>query len=144
MSRKHRMHRVDKVGAMAWAFFLCGCALSCEGSQERKSVKPDPLAERVINYKDPGPDFAGTIIRLAEKYRLRVGIDIETPPQNQRVSVEVQKGTVADVLDRIVAQEPDYRWGGSRRRSEHRAAKERKPNSRCQDRKVSRLPCRCA
>ncbi len=110
MSRTRPMHRVNKGKAVACAFLFLGCAMNCEGSGKGKADKVDPLAQKVINYQDFGHDLATTVTRLAEKYGLRVGIDTEIPPQNHLISVEVPKGTVADVLDRIIAQEPRYKW----------------------------------
>jgi hypothetical protein len=92
-------------------FLLLGCTINSEGSGEAKAGKVDPLAQEVINYQDSGYDLAITVGHLADKYGLRTGIDTEIPlPQDQRISVDVPKGTVADVLDRILAQEPDYKW----------------------------------
>lgn len=110
MSRTCPMPRVNRGQAAACVVLLVGCAMNCEGSGEAKAGKVDPLAQQVINYQDSGHDFATTVTRLADKYGLRIGIDTEIPPQNHLISVEVPKGTVADVLDRILEQEPRYKW----------------------------------
>jgi hypothetical protein len=84
--------------------------LACNASRSPKYATDGPLSQDVSNYEDSGHDFETTVDDLREKYRLRVGLDLETPPDRRSLSVKVLRGNVADVLNAIVAQEPGFKW----------------------------------
>lgn len=69
------------------------------------------LAQPVNEFKDSGHDFSTTLSYLSQKYKLRMGIDLEAPLKRATIGVNVAHGTVRDALQAIVAQEPGYRWG---------------------------------
>jgi hypothetical protein len=72
--------------------------------------KPDPLTQPVVNYRDAGRDFSVMVDRLMQKYGIPMGMDLEIPSKHNLISVHISRGTVADVLDAILAQEPRYEW----------------------------------
>lgn len=80
------------------------------GSQPVKSALRDQLTQQVSEYDDRGSDFRLIVRRLAQKYGLRVGMDLESPLKTDLISVHISDGTVAEVLNAIVAQEPGYKW----------------------------------
>ena len=96
----------DKI-AFAFALLLWVFVSSGYASHDKKS---DPAAQQVSDYEDSGYDFSITLDHLAQKYGIPTGIDTEIPIENQPVSVHVHRGTVADVLNAIVAREPGYKW----------------------------------
>ena len=70
----------------------------------------DPAAKPVSNYEDVGYQFSIALDHLAQKYTMPIGLDLEIPVERQSVSVRVPRGTVADILNAIIAQEPSYKW----------------------------------
>ena len=84
---------------------------ACNNASRSPKYAPDgPLSQQVNNYEDSEHDFETTVNDLRQKYRLRVGLDLETQPDRRPLSVKVLGGNVADVLNAIVAQEPGFTW----------------------------------
>jgi hypothetical protein len=70
----------------------------------------NPAAQPVSSYEDNGYEFSIALDHLAQKYKMPIGMDLETPIERQSVSVRIPQGTVGDVLNAIIAQEPGYKW----------------------------------
>lgn len=97
-------------GSRASSLLLLLVVSSAFGSQRPKSALREPLSQQVNNYDDSGHDFATTIDHLMQKYKVPWGMDWEAPVKSDRISVHIPRGTVADVLNAIVAHESNYRW----------------------------------
>lgn len=100
---------------MRFAFAFCLLAVSTpllrgHASRGTKPALKALLSQKVSNYEDSGHDFPTTINDLMQKYRVPAGIDLETLSDRRPISVTVPQGTVADVLNAIVAQEPGFKW----------------------------------
>ncbi len=98
--------RIGIIWLLPWLVF----ALIPYSSQRNKTSKPEQVTQQIDGYEVDGEDFTATIYNLCQKYGLRWGLDLEVPPERQLISVRVSKGTVADVLDTVLAQEPNYEW----------------------------------
>ncbi|MGB8476684.1 MAG: hypothetical protein WCE61_21595 [Candidatus Acidiferrum sp.] len=84
--------------------------LKSHSSQGAKSASPDPLTQQVNNYIDTGDDFRIMVAHLTQKYGIPAGMDLENPSKRDFISVHISHGTVAEVLNAIVAQKPGYKW----------------------------------
>ncbi|HKV26334.1 MAG TPA: hypothetical protein VJN93_17185 [Candidatus Acidoferrum sp.] len=82
----------------------------CNTSHPPKYALNGPLSQAVSDYEESGHQFDATVWNLAEKYRLKVGMDLEIVPRQKLISVNLHQGNVADVLNAIVAQERGYSW----------------------------------
>jgi len=96
--------------AVAFASLLSAFASNGHASQGKKSSAIDPAAKPVSNYEDVGYQFSIALDHLAQKYTTPIGLDLEIPVERESVSVRVPRGTVADILNAIIAQEPGYKW----------------------------------
>jgi len=73
-------------------------------------ARVDPLTKQVRNYQDTAYDFLTALDDFTRTCGVPTGIDLEMPLKQRRLSVDVSRGTVIDVLNAIVAQEPSYKW----------------------------------
>jgi hypothetical protein len=90
--------------------FLWSFIPNALASGRQTPVKHDPLIDPVMNYEESGHDFSATLWNVAQKYHLPIGLDLEAPLKPKLIFVHVSGGLVADVLNAVVAQEPNYKW----------------------------------
>lgn len=53
---------------------------ACNVSRSPKYAPDGPLGQQVSDYEDSGHDFETTVNDVRLKYGLRVGLDLEAPP----------------------------------------------------------------
>lgn len=100
------MFRADKI---ALVFLLLYPAPNSQVPQSADAAKADPLTKQVRNYQDTA-DFSTALDDFARKCGIPTGIDLQMPLKQRPLSVDVSQGTIVDVLNAIVAQEPSYKW----------------------------------
>jgi len=83
---------------------------SCSASQPPKYAPDGPLNQNVSNYEESGHDLEATVNELREKFRVPVGMDLETLSDRRPIAINVPRGNVADVLNAIVAQQHGFKW----------------------------------
>jgi hypothetical protein len=74
---------------------------SCSGSQPPKYAPDSPLNRNVSNYEESGHDLEATVNELKEKFRVPVGMDLETLSDRRPIAINVPQGNVADVLNAL-------------------------------------------
>ncbi|MGC2285130.1 MAG: hypothetical protein WA542_07780 [Candidatus Acidiferrum sp.] len=84
--------------------------LSCNASRSPQYAPGGPLSQHVSNYQDSGHDLPTTVDDLMQKYKVPAGMDLEELSERRPISVNVPRGSVADVLSMIVAQQPGFKW----------------------------------
>jgi hypothetical protein len=116
-SRMLRVHPIPRVRGIesitltfivisALAVWLGGCSRRrCENSSGR-----DPLCQRVETYEGSAPNFALITGSVLQRYGIPSGLELNKGFEYRAISVRVVHGTVANVLDAIIAQAPDYKW----------------------------------
>jgi len=75
-----------------------------------QSTLQQVLAQKVSGYEDGVSQFPLLFGHLSERYGFPLGLEIDGELAERHTSVEVSRGTVADVLTAIVSQMPGYQW----------------------------------
>jgi len=83
---------------------------SCSASQPPKYAPDGPLNQMVSNYEESGHDLEATVNELGEKYRVPVDVDLEALSDRHPTAIKVSRGSVANVLNAIVAQQHGFKW----------------------------------
>ncbi len=68
------------------------------------------LAQNVGSYEDGVSQIPLLFGHLSERYGFPLGLEIDGELADRHTSVEISRGTVADVLTAIVNQMPGYEW----------------------------------
>src|SRR5208282_2912734 len=71
---------------------------------------PQILAQNVGSYEDGVSQLPLLLAHLSERYGFPFGLEIDGELADKHTSVEISRGTVADVLTAIVNQMPGYEW----------------------------------
>src|SRR4029077_11319077 len=102
---------VDKTMRPILSFFVASCLLSVGCSKPRDRVyRLKSLSHAVNDVEVRGDNVAVVTDELARRYAIKVGFDLTTAFDRRPVSIRVPAGTVADVLDKIIVEAPDYKW----------------------------------
>ncbi len=99
-----------RANTIAVAFLLLHTVSNSQVSKPAHAARVDPLTRQVRNYQNTAYDFLTALDDFALKCGVPTGIDLELPVKHRSISVNVSRGTVVDVLNTIVAQEPSYKW----------------------------------
>jgi hypothetical protein len=103
--RAQEFIRVSLIAIVPFILMFSGCGQRCNESSDH-----DPICQRVGNYEAGGHNFALAMGTALQKYGVPNGFELDSEPGDRAISVRVLGGTVADVLDAIIAQVPDYKW----------------------------------
>jgi hypothetical protein len=103
------MKLADRFGLISLALLAIFLS-SCNTSPGPKYLPAGPWNQQVGDYEDSGHDFETTINDLTQKFRVPVGMDLETLSDRHAISVRVPQGKVADILNVIVAQQRGFKW----------------------------------
>jgi hypothetical protein len=106
----HSLHRAAT--AFALIVVTLGQLLHVSLTEAATSTAQNPLHQEISGYKNGESDFFRALQEVSYKYHVPLGI--ETDAQGQAVvghiSINVSKGTVADIFDAIVHAAPNYKW----------------------------------
>lgn len=110
MPLAHPTLRANSVAPLLLRATLCLVLSLMMVGCRRRTATTGPLAQNVSNYSVGSDNFVVAFGHALQTYTVPSGFELEKQPDNRPVSIRLSEGTIADLLDAVAAQAPDYRW----------------------------------
>jgi hypothetical protein len=95
--------------------FLFSVMASLSGFQSNAQSIEETLKQKVNSFELENVTLRRCFEELTARYDFVIGFESlpELPNQSNTINVKLENGTVRDVLDALIAQDPRYRWSAS-------------------------------
>lgn len=101
-----RLRRFDRVPAVLCSLIMTVALFANTSRSQTESATQDVLSREVIGYSQSGSDIAQPLFRVAETFRIPIGIELDGSQPTQTISVNLPHGTVRDLFNAIVGPSP--------------------------------------
>jgi len=105
-------HSLDRaVTRFALIIVVLGPLFSVSLTEAGTSAPQNPLHQEIGAYKNGESDFFRALQEVSYKYRVPLGIETDAQGQTAgHISIDVSKGTVADIFNALIQRAPNYKW----------------------------------